>query len=109
MLLAFSGFALSYLAGANLDAFKLGINPFEFLLKALGKMFYLGVALGASQYIVYKFFPTIDTFCKRDKGGTPSLFSLNFEIDPNDPRLWHSVFAHVGVFVGVCLILALAF
>lgn len=112
ILLVVGGFSLVQLLGSSLEPFKLGINPYEFALKALGKVFYLGVALAATQYLVKKFFPTIDKFCSRPtSGGGPSEFTARFESfsKNHDPRLWLSVFVHCAVFVGVCLVLALAF
>lgn len=91
------------------EAFKLGIGP-EFILKAFGKIFYLGVAFGASHYIIRKFFPTIDAFCSRPSiKDSVSEFALVFKDHPRDPRIWHCIFAHAAVFIGVCLLLALAF
>lgn len=103
------GLALCFGLSHYFEIFKLGIGP-EFILKACGKLFYLGVAFGASLYIVRKFFPTIDAFCSRPSfGATISEFTRVWRTDPKDPRIWHSIFAHGTVFLGVCLLLALAF
>lgn len=103
------GLALCFGLSQFFEVFKLGIGP-EFILKAFGKIFYLGVAFGASLYIVRKFFPTIDAFCSRPTiDATASEFTHVFKTNPSDPRLWHAVFAHAAVFIGVCLLLALAF
>lgn len=91
------------------EAFKLGIGP-EFLLKACAKLFYAGVSVGLTLYVVRKLFPSIDRFCSRQVGKDAlSEFANNFVQQPRDPRLWISVFVHGTVFLGVCLLLALAF
>lgn len=90
------------------EAFKLGIGP-EFIMKFCGKLFYLGGGIGFTLYIVRKVFPTIDAFCSRSADAEFSQFSVAFKDHPRDPRLWICVFAHGAVFLGVCLLFALAF
>ena len=109
ILITIAGFLAVFAPSHFFESFQLGLGP-EFLMKACGKLFYLGLALASSQYIVKKFFPTVDSFCSRPSlDAKESEFTTSFKERPRDPRLWPAVFVHAAVFLGVCLLFALAF
>lgn len=94
---------------------QVGINPAEFILKAFGKVFYVGVAWIVTHIVIKYFFPTVYSFCHYTQGLTQgtSDFRIAWENYPVnrywDQRLTLSIATHVGVFGSVCLLLALAF
>lgn len=92
---------------------QVGINPTEFVLKAFGKIFYLGVGWMLTHIIVKWFFPTVYGYCHRVGDAPESEFTVawrTFAADRlYDPRIAVAVNVHIGVFIAVCLLLSLAF
>jgi hypothetical protein len=92
---------------------QVGINPTEFVLKAFGKIFYLGVGWLLTHIIIKWFFPTIYEYCHKVGDQPASEFTAswrNFRVDKiYDPRLTTAVNVHIGIFIAICLLLSLAF
>jgi hypothetical protein len=93
---------------------QVGINPMEFVLKACGKIFYLGIAWLLTHVIIKYFFTPVYEFTHFDYDGSPTKGYSKFKEAWNkenyyDPRLGLAIAVHIGVFASVCLLLALAF
>jgi hypothetical protein len=103
---------LTYVASVAFGHYQIGIGP-EFIVKAFAKLFYLGVAMIFTHVIVKYIFPTIYCDTNSSGGTETSVFRAMWRGDFKDPnvdiRLKLCVYTHIGVFIGVCLLLALAF
>lgn len=92
---------------------QVGINPTEFVLKGFAKVFYLGVGWMMTHIFIKYFFPTIYSYCHRQGEAEKSEFTVaweKFALDRiYDPRITTAVNVHVGIFIAICLLLALAF
>lgn len=104
-------FAASWLFGG----FQIGLGP-EFIVKAFAKLFYLGFALVCMHMIIKYMFPTIYSYCNTEGDTEMSEFQRawrNYKIGIDNPELDKrvpvAVQTHLGVFIAVCLLLALAF
>ena len=104
-------FVINWLA----QSAQIGINPYEFMLKACGKFFYAGLAWIVTHIIVKYFFSTIYEYtCRGDKAMSEftrdwRFKSENEEDTQTDARLAIAVYTHIGIFIAVCLLFALAF
>lgn len=92
---------------------QVGINPIEFVLKAFAKIFYMGVAWLLTHIFIKWFFPTIYDYCTKPGDAENSAFAIAFKSYVTDkvydPRIGVSVNTHIGIFLAICLLLALAF
>lgn len=105
---------LTFIASVAFGNYQIGIGP-EFIVKAFAKLFYLGVAMIFTHVIVKYVFPTVYNSTNTEAGEKTSHFQQWWHsIGPDacetcDPRLTLCIHTHIGVFIGVCLLLALAF
>lgn len=103
-------FSASWLFGG----FQIGIGP-EFIVKAFAKLFYLGFAFVCTHLVVKYGFPTVYWYCYTKGDEKQSQFSKAWEDAKGekkgfyDQRITQSINTHIGVFIGICLLLALAF
>lgn len=94
------------------DRFQIGINPFEFVMKVFCKFVYVGASVSLTHFIIKYFFPTIYAYCYTHAGDAESQFMSDWKthtIDTIPYKLKLAVEVHVGVFIGICILLALAF
>jgi hypothetical protein len=112
------GIAGLFLMGHLFSNEQVGINPTEFMLKALGKIFYVGIAWFLTHVVIKFFFTTIYRFCHWTyTTGGPTTGTSEFKVKWEsynatgqwDQRITEAIKVHIGIFLAVCLILALAF
>lgn len=112
-LLCVAALALTFAASWLFGGFQIGIGP-EFIVKAFAKLFYLGFAFVCTHVVIKYGFPTIYCYCYTKGDTKKSEFQIAWEKAGHknglyDLRIREAVNAHIGVFIGICLLLALAF
>lgn len=117
------------------STFQIGLNPIEFLIKVFAKLVYVGAAVMVTHFVIKKFFTTIYEYCRTDAQQKRSHFMEDWdehfcavkkkreqeqsgvrqpndaviEVPPLSPKIWIAIAVHVGIFIGICFLLALAF
>lgn len=115
IVIAVFGMAVAYgLYAVFGNMFQIGLNPFEFLIKVFAKLVYLGASVMATHFVVKYFFTTIYWYCKTDGNEHSSEFMRDWTAyGTGEVNLSHKMYiavgTHVGVFIGICVLMALAF
>lgn len=104
---------LTFCASWLFGGFQVGIGP-EFIVKAFAKLFYLGFVFVCTHVVVKFMFPTIYCYTYTKGDTKQSQFQIAWEAAGKkggfyDTRITQAVNSHIGVFIGICLLLALAF
>lgn len=102
---------LTFVSSWLFGGFQIGIGP-EFIVKAFAKLFYLGFAFVCTHVAVKYGFPTVYCYCYTKGDTEKSEFQIAWEKAGHgvfDLRITQAVNTHIGVFIGICLLLALAF
>ncbi len=102
-------FAATWAIAGAFENFQIGLSPFEFLVKIPAKLLFLAIAWLATLFVVKYGFPTVSAYCKKDSANHVSQFTLDFAHDQHNPLIWYAIATHLGVFIAVCLLMALAF
>lgn len=107
--LCVASLVLTFLASWIFGGYQVGIGP-EFIVKAFAKLFYLGFAFICTHVVVKFMFPTVYCYCYTAGDEKTSKFQTAWaDKKLFDQRIMVAVVTHVGVFAGICLLLALAF
>lgn len=105
----FIGIILWLAVSATLgDAYAVAIGP-DFIIRLGAKIFWLGVAVIATRWIIRLRFPTIHEFTRQ--GDKPeSAFSAAWRhpglIPEQHARLSMAVAVHLGVFLAICVLIS---
>lgn len=94
-----------YAAGFFGDVYATALGP-DKLVGIFFALLKLGVAVLMTRYVVRWRFPTVHFFTKTDKELGMSRFTQAFTQKPYDPRIWMGIAVHLGVFLGICLLLS---
>lgn len=111
--LAVVGLFIAVMCSTYLEAFKEGFNPYVFVMKLFAKSAYVGTAIMFTHFVVKKWFPTVQRYCETHGDSSQSLFQADWakhrEGTMLNPKIGLAIQVHLLVFLGICVLLALAF